>query len=676
MPLPGAPECLAHATSSDLEAELQRLLAGESIDARRVRFDSELIERVLGACPTDAEGRKIIRNARFDGAVFARADFRGAKFEGVAHFAGAHFQSLARFHGATFEGEARFYRATFDNGAGFESARFGGAGVFRDATFDGEARFQEVVFDKAAVFERVAFDALVSFGNATFSGPAKFGSMRKLNAKAIFTRSHFKDTAEFGQAPFGGEARFTGSRFEGRASFFGADFHGAARFGGSHFRSPAVFTSVTFEGVAYFLKAIFEQGTQFSSARFHDEAIFSGSAFEKDARFGWSTFDASVTFANTEFANAGELGPILIRRELILDGSLFGQRVLIEASAGSVRCQGVQFREGANLRLRWASLMLDGTDYSKSSTLSGTGPFRDLDETPFRSDWEMLAGPPDRLSGQPWIASLRHADVNGLALSNIDLRCCHFFGAHNLDRLRIGADVRFDIAPRLRAKRQVIAEEQSWRAVRRRSSSIRRSRSISSERQWTWQKPSWPQLAEAPQVLMPRQIGAMYRALRKGKEDAKDQPGAADFYYGEMEMRRRGAPLRSVERFLLTLYWLASGYALRAWRAFASLLLAVLLAAVIFATVGFEPLEERRFVPVRVDRTGDLVYAEQQVEQPSAWNQFSVALGYSAETATSVLRGPERAVTTIGIWTRAILRWIGPILFALALLSLRGRVKR
>jgi hypothetical protein len=30
----------------------------------------------------------------------------------------------------------------------------------------------------------------------------------------------------------------------------------------------------------------------------------------------------------------------------------------------------------------------------------------------------------------------------------------------------------------------------------------------------------------------------LYRALRKGREDTKDEPEAADFYYGEVEMRR------------------------------------------------------------------------------------------------------------------------------------------
>jgi hypothetical protein len=36
----------------------------------------------------------------------------------------------------------------------------------------------------------------------------------------------------------------------------------------------------------------------------------------------------------------------------------------------------------------------------------------------------------------------------------------------------------------------------------------------------------------------PAQAAAAYRALRKSREDNKDEPGAADFYYGEMEMRR------------------------------------------------------------------------------------------------------------------------------------------
>jgi predicted hotdog family 3-hydroxylacyl-ACP dehydratase len=43
----------------------------------------------------------------------------------------------------------------------------------------------------------------------------------------------------------------------------------------------------------------------------------------------------------------------------------------------------------------------------------------------------------------------------------------------------------------------------------------------------------------------PAQAAAAYRALRKSREDNKDEPGAAEFYYGEMEMRRHANARRS-----------------------------------------------------------------------------------------------------------------------------------
>src|SRR6266478_2196467 len=46
--------------------------------------------------------------------------------------------------------------------------------------------------------------------------------------------------------------------------------------------------------------------------------------------------------------------------------------------------------------------------------------------------------------------------------------------------------------------------------------------------------PWWPADLEKPMALDPGAISGLYRALRKSREDAKDEPGAADFYYGEM----------------------------------------------------------------------------------------------------------------------------------------------
>jgi hypothetical protein len=44
----------------------------------------------------------------------------------------------------------------------------------------------------------------------------------------------------------------------------------------------------------------------------------------------------------------------------------------------------------------------------------------------------------------------------------------------------------------------------------------------------------------------------VYRQLHKGREDAKNEPGAADFYYGECEMRRHALDTPWAEKAILT----------------------------------------------------------------------------------------------------------------------------
>jgi hypothetical protein len=183
---------------------------------------------------------------------------------------------------------------------------------------------------------------------------------------------------------------------------------------------------------------------------------------------------------------------------------------------------------------------------------------------------------------------LQRANVAGLGLSNVSVADCRFAGAHNLDKLRLEAGVAFAINRRLSWDwRQVIAEERAWRAPR--------------SRHWTAPRsPSWLD-DQRPRELHAGQIAGLYRALRKGREDTKDEPQAADFYYGEMEMRRRARPpLRSdrdgrssgasrgrFERGVLTAYWLVSGYGLRAWRAVACLAVVTAIFAIAFHLVGF-----------------------------------------------------------------------------------------
>ena len=143
------------------------------------------------------------------------------------------------------------------------------------------------------------------------------------------------------------------------------------------------------------------------------------------------------------------------------------------------------------------------------------------------------------------------------------------------------------------------------------------------------------------QRLQPDRLVVLYRSLRKSEEDAKNEPGAADFYYGEMEMRRNVEGVSWVERLILRLYWAVSGYALRAWRSIATLAAVVLLAAVAFAFWGFPP-PEADFRPVSINDNGALVYQQRPADLPSGIEQLPAAIRFSAESATALLRGPDR----------------------------------
>ena len=70
-------------------------------------------------------------------------------------------------------------------------------------------------------------------------------------------------------------------------------------------------------------------------------------------------------------------------------------------------------------------------------------------------------------------------------------------------------------------------------------------------------------------------------------ETKGDAPGAADFYYGEMEMRPHSREFGIAERAIIWMYWLLSGYGLRASRAFGWLLILIIGSGIAMSYVGF-----------------------------------------------------------------------------------------
>jgi uncharacterized protein YjbI with pentapeptide repeats len=618
--------CLAHAEDEERDAALQQFSQTGKVDARGVTIDGSLLQKILGGVPRDPDGYLVLTDARFDRAAFqCDAWFSEVIFQGDAWFSGAAFQGDAWFSGATFQCDAGFSEVTVQGDAGFS-----------EVTVRGDAGFSEAIFEGDAWFSGATFRGDAWFSGATFRGDA------------WLRKATFEGTAWFSGATFRGDAWLRKATFEGTAWFSGATFQGDAGFSVATFQGTAWFGEASFQGTAFFKKATFRGGAGFDTTTFQ-RAEFGEAIFQSTVDFGGATFRGIAAFGGATFERAQQFGPVLAHRGLNLDGVQFVQPVQIEASTIGIYCRRARFPGGVQFRLRWARVLLDDTDLSAQSLLIGIPRLASdalaLPEQRIARAWDRLSA--GQISEQPRLLSLQRANVSGLGLGNVHLADCRFIGAHNLDKLRMEADVAFALSPARAGweRRQVVAEESGWRAGRARPG--------------RWTAPWWPHWAgEKPAELTPGAIAGLYRALRKGREDAKDEPGAADFYYGEMEMRRHahgladgsdGGSRGRADRGVLTAYWLVSGYGLRAWRALAWLAGITTAFALAFHMVGFI-----------------------RPPQPAT---YWTSLLYAFRSTIS-LTDDEVKLTAWGQLLQGLLRLTGPVLLGLALLALRGRFKR
>lgn len=269
------------------------------------------------------------------------------------------------------------------------------------------------------------------------------------------------------------------------------------------------------------------------------------------------------------------------------------------------------------------------------------------------------------------VVSLRGVDAAHLVLADLDLWDCLFTGTVHLDQLRLEGACTFNTAPPAVhwrrwspvrfTERRVLAEEHHWRAS------------------LPGTVPGW-----APgtgRAAGPLQLAPVYRALRKAFEDGKHEPGAADFYYGEMEMRRQAGDIPRSERGLLTAYWALSGYGLRASRALAWLGSAMFLTVVLLVAFGLAQDTPKQTVTGTVPAGGGKVTFEIDKDDPQnptgnrlTGERFEKALNVTLNSV--VFRTSGQDLTTAGTYIEMTSRLTEPVLLGLAVLAIRNRVKR
>ena len=552
------------------------------------------------------------------GARLGRLFFQASTFESPVAFA-AHVRGTSDFRGATFRQSADFSRANFEDTAIFCEASFEGGATFAANVLgpSGQASSQAASFHNGVWFDWAVFEDSLNLADAACSG----GEGASLSGPR----------GMYG----GGALTCRGSRFNGPVTLPFA-VHGRADLSEATFNDDVSF--YLFTGDVDLMRCKFKRHSSFEKARFGGNLRLNAASFEGTVSFEKTIVEGNTNFVGASFHRARVVGPILVFGYLWLDHASFLNNVEIRASAAYVSATRAQFPEGATIHARWADIVLEETRFGGPSIVMPAPSFDGVDDERLGKTRVTVSG---FQASKPRVVSLRRADVAELVLSDVDLRACRFAGAHNLDRLLIQGVSGFAESPLgLRwTRRQTLAEEHAWRSR-------------------THGGAGWyPEGCRPPDALEgasdppnPSEISELYRALRKGREDAKDEPGAADFYYGEMEMRRHDHTRSLSERVIVFLYWLVSGYGLRATRALTALLITVAAFAALLWWVGFEPRQE-----------------------------FPRALVYSAQSTSSLFRVPEledASLTYLGEMLQIALRLLGPLFFGLTVLSLRGRVKR
>jgi hypothetical protein len=504
----------------------------------------------------------------------------------------------------------------------------------------------------------------VTFAKAVFPDDASFGG------------ATFGDGSSFAGAVFGARADFRGATFGKDVTFAGATFAAHPTFRGARFDRDAVFVEVDFGFNPWFRGTVFGDRASFHKAKFGDHAYFRNTAFGRgvsfeEATFGRSAtfiqnvrFEGSASFANATFGDGLGLGSAVLDGPTAFTNATFGAQARFNVfSHEALTFANARFGRHAEIDFTGKELDLRGADFSEGGGIRAQGTDIHLSRAKFGAPFLLTRRPPagdeQATAAAPRVMSLDEADVRNLVIDQADLGRCRFARAHNLDQLRVGSSDQFLLPERKLGltRRRIVIEEYLWRVRHRRAT--------------RWSLPDPPAGEEVPgdPRAEARQVEQTYRALRKAFEDLKNEPGSADFYYGEMEMRRHGSESAG-ERFLLYCYWLLAGYGLRAWRAFAALAVTVAIATVIFVSVGFAGTATTTYVPAAAG-----AYVQTSVPGPKpGWLD---AVSYSVHGVTSLIR-PIGTVplTRAGTCTELVLRILGPLLLGLAVLSIRARVKR
>lgn len=532
--------------------------------------------------------------------------------------------------------------------------------------------FSYCIFSGDADFANIQFSGIVSFESVRFQGQAIFG--RDRDKPKRFPDSGIESLPEGQGASFAQTTQFSLTRFESHANFDHTHFFGNVAFTGVDFEDGVSFDNAVFEGSAVFSthyddsspresKATYTTLSRvtFSATQFSRQALFYGVRFRGLISFALARFQGPVEFSGcvhepspsknhgspgrphamvfgkAEFSNDLEIG---IQDECIIDLS------------------NVRFTHALRISVQNPVAMANVFVESPVS-ISGSG--RSSNSVPLLS-----------LAGATLQAPL-------IIEENISLADCSLDKATGLNLLRVTATNPEWILFR---HRRVIVDEYMLREKHLRAGRAESQRANAA----LWRRykailpPPTTKTTEGLEVVYRRmradeeeshgpttkRLEGVYRQMRAALEESRAAPDAADFYYGEMEMRRLSFPHRRFERMLLSLYKLTSGYGLRAYRALLSYLV------ILFSFAALFRYRTSWFVLNENVAAGGTGTSPGVLSFDHYWDVVAI-LSRSAVNFAAATGGGLTAWGTLSI---LLLRLAAPTFLALAILAIRARVQR
>lgn len=108
---------------------------------------------------------------------------------------------------------------------------------------------------------------------------------------------------------------------------------------------------------------------------------------------------------------------------------------------------------------------------------------------------------------------------------------------------------------------------------------------------WFWKR----RVIYKPEDAYPSEIENTYRRIRQSYEERRNYPEAGDFYYGEMDSKRKSSSARRYLPSLTTLFWISSGYGQRPFQAGLITLLLLSMFTGLFLLFGIEMVKNAPF---------------------------------------------------------------------------------